>query len=51
MKKTMIKQGKLDKHGKANAETPKDWIKGYQDYRSVTSKPLDTYLWMLLSEP
>ncbi|XP_030837398.1 H/ACA ribonucleoprotein complex subunit DKC1 [Strongylocentrotus purpuratus] len=32
MKKTMIKQGKLDKHGKANAETPKDWIKGYQDY-------------------
>nr|XP_054771299.1 H/ACA ribonucleoprotein complex subunit DKC1-like [Lytechinus pictus] len=32
MKKMMIKQGKLDKHGKANADTPKDWVKGYEDY-------------------
>ncbi|XP_063967128.1 H/ACA ribonucleoprotein complex subunit DKC1-like [Lytechinus pictus] len=32
MKKMMIKQGKLDKHGKPNADTPKDWVKGYKDY-------------------
>nr|XP_054771349.1 H/ACA ribonucleoprotein complex subunit DKC1-like [Lytechinus pictus] len=37
MKKMMIKQGKLDKHGKPNADTPKDWVKGYKDYRSKES--------------
>ncbi|XP_071477568.1 H/ACA ribonucleoprotein complex subunit DKC1-like, partial [Diadema antillarum] len=41
MKKMLIKQGKLDKHGKPNAETPKEWTQGYQDY-SVKKEPVDT---------
>ena len=32
-KKSMIKSGLLDKHGKANENTPKDWLGGYVDYR------------------
>ncbi|XP_041482402.1 H/ACA ribonucleoprotein complex subunit DKC1-like [Lytechinus variegatus] len=40
MKKMMIKQGKLDKHGKPNADTPKDWVKGYEDY-SVKKEPVE----------
>jgi len=32
MKKNMIKQGLLDKHGKPNENTPKDWRSSYVDY-------------------
>ncbi|KAJ2081365.1 centromere/microtubule-binding protein cbf5 [Coemansia sp. RSA 988] len=32
MKKKMIKDGKLDKFGRKNEETPKDWQKAYVDY-------------------
>lgn len=28
MKKQLIKEGKLDKYGKPNASTPKDWASG-----------------------
>jgi H/ACA ribonucleoprotein complex subunit 4 len=31
-KKKMIKEGKLDKHGKSNEKTPQEWSKGYVDY-------------------
>jgi H/ACA ribonucleoprotein complex subunit 4 len=34
-KKSMVKAGKLDKHGKPNAETPTDFLQSYKDY----SKP------------
>ncbi len=30
-KKMMIKEGKLDQHGKPNEKTPKDWQ--YTDYK------------------
>mmetsp|Transcript_16677 Transcript_16677/g.26034 ORF Transcript_16677/g.26034 Transcript_16677/m.26034 type:complete len:490 (-) Transcript_16677:129-1598(-) len=30
-KKGLIKEGKLDKHGKPNANTPKDFLNGYKD--------------------
>jgi len=30
-KKGLIKEGKLDKHGKPNANTPKDFLDGYKD--------------------
>lgn len=30
-KKGLIKQGKLDKHGKPNGSTPKDFLNGYKD--------------------
>jgi H/ACA ribonucleoprotein complex subunit 4 len=29
-KKSLIKDGKLDKHGKPNANTPKDFLEGYK---------------------
>ncbi|XP_045141431.1 H/ACA ribonucleoprotein complex subunit DKC1 isoform X2 [Echinops telfairi] len=32
-KKMMIKQGLLDKHGKATASTPSAWVRDYVDYR------------------
>ena len=32
MKKNMIKQGLLDKHGKPNENTPRDWRSSYVDY-------------------
>ena len=32
-KKFMIEQGQLDKYGKANEKTPKDWLGGYADFR------------------
>jgi len=32
MKKNMIKQGLLDKHGKPNESTPRDWKSSYVDY-------------------
>jgi H/ACA ribonucleoprotein complex subunit 4 len=36
-KKSLIKEGKLDKHGKPNEKTPDDFVKGYKDYSK--SKP------------
>jgi len=32
----MIKDGLLDRYGKPTDATPKDWQKGYTDYRFVT---------------
>lgn len=32
MKKSLISQGLLDKHGKPNESTPKEWLTGYVDY-------------------
>lgn len=36
-KKSMIKEGKLDKHGKPNEKTPTDYLQSYKDYSK--SKP------------
>lgn len=36
IKKRMIKEGKLDKHGKPNEQTPSDWLTSYVDYSKVT---------------
>merc|ERR1712200_100778 len=36
MKKNMIKQGLLDKHGKPNENTPRDWKSSYVDYNNKT---------------
>nr|CAD7194127.1 unnamed protein product [Timema douglasi] len=38
MKKTMIKEGLLDKYGKPNEKTPKDWLNSYVDH-SVKEEP------------
>jgi H/ACA ribonucleoprotein complex subunit 4 len=41
-KKALIQQGKLDKHGKPNANTPADFVQSYQDYNNTnttTAKP------------
>lgn len=35
MKKSLISQGKLDKHGKPNENTPKEWLTGYVNYSVV----------------
>lgn len=35
MKKTLIKDGKLDKFGKPNENTPSEWLTGYVDYAGV----------------
>lgn len=35
LKKKMILEGKLDKHGKPNENTPSDWLSGYKDYTQV----------------
>lgn len=32
MKKTMIREGLLDKHGRPNEKTPPSWVSGYTDY-------------------
>lgn len=32
-KKSLIAAGKLDKHGKPNENTPREWLTGYVDYR------------------
>lgn len=32
MKKSLIKNGKLDKYGKPNENTPAEWLTGYVDY-------------------
>merc|ERR1712232_1207040 len=39
-KKALIKDGKLDKHGKPNANTPKDYLEGYKEIKgtSVTAQ-------------
>lgn len=43
-KKTMIKDGKLDKHGKPNENTPANWKQGYVDFNvkteSATTEPV-----------
>ena len=36
IKKDMIKKGLLDKHGKANENTPSDWRNSYVDYNIKT---------------
>lgn len=36
-KKEMVKQGLLDKFGKPNEKTPKDWSKQYTDLSTATS--------------
>ena len=38
MKKNMIKQGLLDKHGKPNENTPRNWKSSYVDY-NVKQEP------------
>jgi H/ACA ribonucleoprotein complex subunit 4 len=35
IKKGMIKQGLLDKHGKPNENTPRDWKSSYVDYSAI----------------
>ena len=35
MKKQLIAEGKLDKHGKANESTPEAWKAGYVEYMKV----------------
>lgn len=36
LKKRMIVEGKLDKHGKPNENTPADWLQNYTDYTTPT---------------
>lgn len=36
-KKNMIKEGKLDKHGKPNSNTPKDFLQGYKQLSNNTN--------------
>lgn len=38
MKKNMIKQGLLDKYGKPNENTPKDWMSSYVDYNAAVKQ-------------
>lgn len=38
-KKGMIKDGKLDKHGKPNEKTPKDFLEGYKTVEGATKPP------------
>ncbi|XP_043253621.1 H/ACA ribonucleoprotein complex subunit 4 [Colletes gigas] len=38
VKKRMIIEGKLDKYGKPNENTPADWLTSYADYSTVTVK-------------
>ncbi|KAK8725740.1 hypothetical protein OTU49_010452 [Cherax quadricarinatus] len=38
MKKTMIKDGTLDKYGKPNENTPADWLHSYVDYNAKNGK-------------
>jgi H/ACA ribonucleoprotein complex subunit 4 len=39
MKKSLVAAGKLDKHGKPNENTPKEWLTGYVDYKLSGEKP------------
>jgi len=36
-KKSMIKEGRLDKHGKPNDNTPKDFLEGYKEVSGASS--------------
>lgn len=36
-KKSLIKDGKLDKHGKPNANTPKDFLEGYKTVQGAST--------------
>ncbi|XP_076233207.1 dyskerin pseudouridine synthase 1 Nop60B [Calliopsis andreniformis] len=38
IKKRMIIEGKLDKHGKPNENTPADWLSSYTDYSATNIK-------------
>ena len=40
VKKEMIKQGLLDKYGKPNENTPKNWSSSYVDYNLKTETPV-----------
>jgi len=40
VKKEMIKQGLLDKYGKPNENTPKNWSSSYVDYNVKTETPV-----------
>ena len=39
-KKSLIKEGKLDKHGKPNDNTPADFLQSYKDYYKAKPPPL-----------
>ena len=38
-KKGLIKEGKLDKHGKPNDKTPKDFLEGYKAVEGASKPP------------
>ena len=38
-KKQLISEGKLDKHGKPNEQTPAEWKAGYVEYMKATAPP------------
>lgn len=38
-KKGLIKEGKLDKHGKPNDKTPKDFLEGYKTVEGSSKPP------------
>ncbi|KAL9188167.1 hypothetical protein ACHAXT_006545 [Thalassiosira profunda] len=38
-KKGLIKEGKLDKHGKPNEKTPKDFLEGYKSVEGASKPP------------
>jgi H/ACA ribonucleoprotein complex subunit 4 len=42
MKKSLVAAGKLDKHGKPNENTPKEWLTGYVDYNKAGEKEKTT---------
>merc|ERR1739844_288240 len=52
IKKTMVKEGKLDKYGKPNENTPSDWKQSYSDFcvktETITPTALET---MTMSQP
>ncbi|XP_025601726.1 H/ACA ribonucleoprotein complex subunit 4 [Athalia rosae] len=41
IKKRMIKEGKLDKHGKPNEQTPSDWLTSYVDYSKTDTNGVE----------
>lgn len=38
----MIKSGLLDKYGKKNEKTPKDWISAYHEYQRDNKEETET---------
>lgn len=42
MKKQLIASGKLDKYGKPNDKTPKEWVTGYVDFNKPAAPAKDT---------